>query len=240
MNALGSTPAAHRATRAVESTLASLARALPRGAAASSAALVREEHILSRLAKQFGVAEASLRDRLKALRRSAQAQPSTATRFPTDDIVDSTPTEQRPAPSGWERELIELILAQPESFAELAQAIASEEISCPWTRQVYELAVDLLATDRPVHFETLITTTDDPQIKSLLVDCDEANARRTESDPEQRLRDALAGAKKRRDEARHQSQVATLHQKQLNPEQEEEVLAELFRELKQQQDSLQR
>lgn len=241
MQSLSSTSAPHRTAQAVESILGALARALPRGASASSASLMREQQVLVRIAKQFGVADEALRTRLHALRQSATFGAPRRTAIHDEAVSEDQGTAlDAPVLLGWERELIELILAQPESFLQIATEVAFEEFVSSAARQLFAAAASLSQRDELPTYDHLMLAVDDLRLKSLLVACDEANQQKTDSDPAQRLTDAVAGAQRRRRDARHEQKMAALHQKQLDPEKEEEVLAELFHELKQQQDSQQR
>jgi hypothetical protein len=72
-------------------------------------------------------------------------------------------------------------------------------------------------------FARLMIAVDDEPTKNLLVDCDEAGFRKIHSDLAQRLRDLLAAARRRRQDAGH------------HPEQESRALADLFDDLKRRQ-----
>ena len=77
--------------------------------------------------------------------------------------------------------------------------------------------------------------TDDPDAKSLLVDCDEHGREKLTSDTDQRVRDLLARIAQEKQSARHQSQLAELKQHRLDPQHEQEVLAELFNDFRRRQ-----
>ncbi len=60
----------HRASEAVEQLLATLAQLRPASSGAASPALLREEQMLGRIARQFRLPEEQLRNRMTALRRA--------------------------------------------------------------------------------------------------------------------------------------------------------------------------
>jgi DNA primase len=224
--------ASHRSAQAVEAILATLARALPTAAAASSAALVREQQVLVRVARQFGLGEDTLRTRLKALRRAATAQPrSTATADkPTPQQVS------RPQLSAWEHELVEILICHGEMIDALLEQIhPDEDIESPAARQLYELATELFHNGAPPTFERLMLATEDPTLKNLLVDCDDEGRDKTDSDPRQRVRDLLADRDRRATELRHRTTMAELKTNQLDPEQADRALVALFDDLKRRQ-----
>jgi DNA primase len=223
--------APHASAQAVEAILATLARALPTAAAASSAALVREQQVLVRLARQFGLGEDTLRTRLKALRRAKpQAASASAARGLAPDAPARSPL------SAWDRELIEIVLHQGDAIDELLERIHPEEdIESSLARDIYQLAAEIYHNGQAPNFDRLMLAVDDPALKSLLVDCDEEGRQKTECDPRQRVRDLLADRDRRYTEARHRMTLAELKTNQLDPEQADRALVALFDDLKRRQ-----
>jgi DNA primase len=223
---------AHRSSQAVESILATLARALP-ASAASSAALMREQHVLVRIARQFGVGEDSLRQRLKALRQAAASAERGSRRAPADGASAAAP--EGPPASRRDRELIEIILHHPESLEELLEHIGEADIESPLVRQVFIVVLDLHHAGEAPSFERLMNAVDDERAKYLLVDCDEQGLPKVGCDARQRLRDLIEYFRRRRQDAGHQATLAQLKQNQLDPEQEQLALSALFDDLKRRQ-----
>ncbi len=221
---------AHRSSQAVEAILATLARALP-AAAASSAALMREQQVLVRIARQFGLSEESLRMRLKALRQATASAVRGARRVADDDDH----AKPQAAVSAWERELIEIILHQPESIDDILAHVGEEDVESPLARQLFTLVLEQYHAGATPTFDRLMTAIDDEQAKNLLVDCDEQAFLKSASDARQRLADLLAGLHRRRLDAGHQATLAQFKQNQLDPEQEDRALAALFDDLKRRQ-----
>jgi DNA primase len=220
---------AHRSSQAVESILATLARALP-AARASSAALVREQQVLVRLARQFGHPEDSLRSRLKALRRSMAS--SVGAPRSIDSAGSAPPT---PRASAWDRELIEMVLHQPEALSALVEHVQLDDIDSPSARELFRLAAGLHHAGSPAGFEQLMSLTDDESAKSLLVDCDEHGSLKAASDFRQRLRDLLFRLEHRRQEPRHQNILADFNQRRLDEAAELESLKTLYHDLSRRQ-----
>src|SRR5690606_8783470 len=75
---LGASPGTHQVVQAVEKVLGVLAKAPRDVATADSAAMLREDQMLVRLAQLSGVAEQRLRSRVTALRRAATQPTSNA------------------------------------------------------------------------------------------------------------------------------------------------------------------
>jgi DNA primase len=228
----GMAPAAapHASAQAVEAILATLARALPTAAAASSAALVREQQVLVRLARQFGLAEDTLRTRLKALRSKL-----TSSRVAPNVNRNAEPAAEKPSFSAWERELVEIVLSHGDLMDSLLEELSADELESAAARQLYELAAEMFHDGEAPTFERLMLAVDDPVVKNLLVDCDEQARRKAEVDPRQRIDDLLGDRRRRQEEARHRVMVAELQTNQLDPEQADRTLAALFDDLKRRQ-----
>jgi DNA primase len=223
---------AHRSSQAVEAILATLARALP-AAAASSASLLREQQVLVRVARQFGIGEDSLRTRLKALRTASGA----AVRGSRRDAAPAATDLARPATpaSAWDRELLEIILHHPDSLAAILDHIGEEHVDSPTARALFTHVLELHHNGETPSFARLMNAVDDEHAKNLLVDCDEQGAQKLTADPRQRVSDLLAHISRRRQDAGHRATVAQLKQNQLDPEQEDRALAALFDDLKRRQ-----
>ncbi|MCC6492480.1 MAG: DNA primase [Pirellulales bacterium] len=227
---------AHQVAQAVEAILGTLARALPSAAAANTAALVREQQVLVRVARQFGLGEETLRARLKALRRGATSQVR-STRASSLQLGPDAAQAMAPPikPSAWDRELIEIIIGHSELIETLLEQLSGDDVESPTARQIYALAGEIYHRGEAPTFQRLMLAADDPTLKSLLVDCDEAGGQKTIADPHQRIRDLVADRDRRLEEARHLTTVAELRTNQLDPEQADRALVALFDDLKRRQ-----
>lgn len=232
-NGLASAPGTHRSAQAVEEILSALARALPQQMGATSAAFVREQQVLSRLGREFGVAEEALHKRLSARRREIASRSNTTSS--ARSVNESPRRVQRLALSPWERELLELLLHQPEFLPRLAEVLTPEEIPTDVCRTFYAKALEVMHAGQIPTYEQLMLATDDPEAKNLLVDCDEHGRDKLGSDTDQRVRDLLSRIAQDKETAQHQDRLADLKQKRLDPQHEQEVLTELFNDFRRRQ-----
>lgn len=232
-NGLATAPGTHRSAQAVEEILTALARALPTQEKATSASFVREQQVLGRLGREFGLAEDVLRTRLGARRRELASRERRHTGAKL--ASDAPHSNQRLALTAWERELIELLLHQPEVLPRLAEVLSPEEIPSPVCREFYLQALAAMHAGQIPTFDQLMLSTDDPDAKSLLVDCDEHGHEKFASDTDRRVRDLLAHVTDKQQLARHQSRLADLRQNRLDPQHEQEVLAELYQDFRRRQ-----
>jgi len=233
----GKAPGTHASAQAVEEILGTVARAFPTGSSSSSVALMREQQVMSRLSRQFGIGEETIRTRLTAKRREQVSRSRTAFSNRQDSHSDASAAQrdERFVLTAWEKELLELILHQPEVLPQLMAALPAEEIPNTFCRQMYQRALDLHQAGQVPTFEQLMLTTDDSEEKNLLVECDELGHEKSASDTEQRVKDLLSLIAKQKQEAWRHSQLAELKQNRLDPEHEQEVLNELFNAFKQNQ-----
>ena len=141
----------HRSAQAVEEILGTLARVRLRSGSAASPALVREQQVLARLAREFGLAEEQLRVRLTGLRRDRQRNHPTSRHRAS--AAGTTPVHGhgrwtthgtmaldqslRPTLTVWEQELVELLLSEPQRIDALTSALVSNDMQTDTARHLY-------------------------------------------------------------------------------------------------------
>ncbi len=202
------------ALAAVESVLKALATAST-SAAAPSEGRLREDQVIGRLSRRFGLSREALRTRMAALRTQAGGQ------------------EVRPAPAGlprlsaWDREVIEVLVGVPEGAGLIVREVESAELESTEGRVVLEAARRLHAEGRPVALSGLLLEIADPAVQSLLVAVDESSAGRGAVDGSDRM-DHLRDALRRRSAERQAHRSArTLKTSQLDPGSEAALLEQL-------------
>lgn len=235
----GRQPGTHATAQAVEEILGTVVRAFPTGGSASSVALIREQQLMSRLSRQFGIGEDTIRTRLTAIRReqSSRNRKAFANRQdPGHESVPAAPRAESLTLMAWEKELIELLLHHAEVIPQLATELSPAVVQNSFCRQIYERSLELHQSGSLPTFDQLMLMSNDEAEKNLLVECDELGLEKSSSDTEQRVKDLLALIAKQKHDAWQHSQVAELKQNQLDPEHEQEVLTELFNAFKQKQE----
>ena len=117
-NGLDTLTDTHRASQAAEQLLATLAQIRPHGGGASSQTLLREEQMLSRIARQFHLPEEKLRSRLDcdAPRSARPAPPQSRSTTTAEARLASQPLELADLPA-WDRDVLELVLLDPTLIA---------------------------------------------------------------------------------------------------------------------------
>jgi DNA primase len=231
---LGSRPAMHQINQALEEMLTTLARAPRLQSGTSAQSRLREHQVLARLARQFGVVEEELRLRLGDLRDRAKSARAAAS-----EQVDSTAaaipvvTEL----SVWERELLEIILLEPEGVAAAAEVISPEKLRSPLARAIFARCCQLSQEGITPDFDRLLLEFDEQEIKTLLVDLDEQGRAKTFDDdgnmkpsaePAARLRDLLATVHRGEQQRKSDQQARRLREQDLGAEEELALLEQMI------------
>jgi DNA primase len=205
----------HQAQQATEEVLAVLAQAPRLQSSATGAARVKEDQILHRLSRRFGITEQTLRSRLSELRRSAR------TRLPA---VESKTAESL---SALERALWESLLQVPERFADVAAQIRDEQLQSDVSRIMFRKCQELWKQQIVPTFDRLMLEFDDSQMKNLLVEFDEQGALREGVDPGISLREVLAAFGRQQWRQESLANRAVLEERRLDEAQELELFNEI-------------
>ena len=206
---------------AVESVLKALATASTSSATSPSQSRLREDQVVGRLSRRFGLSREVLRSRVSALR----GQTAAGLRTRGDQGV-ARPAEL-PRLSAWDREVIEVLVGVPEGAGLIVREVESAELESDEGRVVLEAARRLHDDGRPIALSGLLLEITDPALQSLLVAVDESNAGRTTVDGQERM-DHLRDALRRRSAERQAHRSArTLKTSQLDPGSEAALLEQL-------------
>ena len=215
--------ASHEANRALEDVLATMARAPRLRSGAAMETKLREDQFLTRLARQFQAPEEILRGRLLALRRPSSSGPG---RTPLNETSPASPRMTTTDP--WERELIEILLQEPEAASKAAESLVPEQLRDPACRQIFAKCCELsVAGINPV-FDRLLLEFEDPAVKGLLVDMDERGRDRGGSDLAAQLPELLASLRRRAEQHEQLARTTELREKRFDESEEVAILTELL------------
>ncbi len=204
---------------AVESVLAALANVSPRSPASPSQRRLREDQVLGRLSRRFGLGRDVLRSRLLDLRGKA---PSVT----PDDQPSDRPLLPTKLPA-WDREVIEVLVGVPEGAGLIIREIDMSELESGAGRQVLEAARRLHAGGRPVGLSGLPMEIPDPGVQSMLVAVDEAAADRGPRNAEERIHYLQDALRRRSAERQAHASARQLKTSRLDPGSEAELLEQL-------------
>jgi DNA primase len=220
----------HRANTAIEEMLALLAKVPHSGLLSNESFRLRQNQVLPRLARQFSIAEESLRERLSNLRRK-QSQ------FQRRDNSDESPQPQRltrPTDlSPFERELLELIIVAPQIAPIALERVQSGWLESGAAQQMLDAYQEMEFSGQSLEFESVLSALEDPSLKSLLVTLHEqANTKLkyTRDTAENRLRVLTQRMGERQDVQRRQLQMTELEKREFSAEEELVVLHDVIRQ----------
>jgi hypothetical protein len=192
---------------------------------------MRQDQILNRMARQFGIPEPSLRERLTSLRnkqsRFERKEPEAPATAPTKRLL--RPGDLSPL----ERELLELIIVSPLVAPIALERVQPEWLQCEAAKQMLGAYQELEFAGQSLDFDDVLIALEDPSLKSLLVTLHEqANAKLsfTRETAESRLRALTFRMGEQQDVVRRQRQMLELQNNKLSEEDELSVLTDVIRQ----------
>jgi DNA primase len=212
----------HRASQAAEQMLATLASIRPAGGGASSQALLREEQMLSRVARKFHLPEEKLRSRLSALRREAGRRRGAPLPVAANKGSEG-PTLRLADLPAWDRELLELVILDPALLPRLSVAIEPTAITSNAAKRIYAACWRLAEDGWQNDFGRLLAEFDEPEMKNLLVQLDESCATKASADRERWLADLLETQRRRGEQTEQRVDLAVARE---NASEAEQLLAQ--------------
>ena len=212
----------HGAAQAIEKLLSIVAKAPRLTGDTRGDARIQEQKIVQRLAGKFRVDELDLRRRLTALRRRAATRAAgntgRASGTPAggeagiDIPADESIADPQAAIGTWERELLELLIAHPECIELVREQIAPDQLASESCRRIYETCCRSAAVGVVATFDRLMLEFDEPAMKNLLVELDEAGQAKglPSADPALLLNGLVKTFRQRESERQRPAEIATL------------------------------
>jgi DNA primase len=208
------------ALTAVEGVLRVMAAVSPRSPLPPSQRQLREDQLLGRLSRRFGLSREALQGRLAELHR---ARPGSAV-GPAEDQTEAIDAGSLPA---WDRELLEAIVAAPEAVGPLLEQVSPEELETEVGRVVLAAAITLRAAGREPTLASLLLELTDPRLHGLLVQLDETTRAHTHLDQTGRVHHLDAALTRRRADRTARRNLRTLKTSPLQPDDEAAILEQL-------------
>jgi len=204
--------------RAVDAVLGILALVPPD---AGSSAAMKRELVVGRIAQRFGMRIETLWNRLDEVRRSAKERPERTATSEEISVPASAPAEPL------ERELLEVLLADPALVAEAREEVSADEIRHPGLRRLLEGLYDLVEEGEEPGLDALrLRIADRPQLADYALRMQEVG--RLHADRAAWLNQILAAFRQRR--AKH---AARELQGQLSATGDHDAAVDLLRKLQQ-------
>ncbi len=204
---------------AVESVLSALANASPRSPLSPSQRRLREDQVIGRLVRRFGLSRDILRSRVTELRGRQSVHRKTTTTTTPPSIPAKLPA--------WDREVIEVLVCVPEGAGIIIRDVQASELQTGAGRDVLEAARRLHDAERPVDLSGLLMEIPDHQLQSMLVAVDEEAAQRGPVDSTERMAHFLDALRRRSAEREAHASERKIKTSELDDSSEEELLEQL-------------
>ena len=217
---LAGRPGDDAALEAVESVLKPLAAVSPRSPLSPSQRRLREDQVLGRLSRRFGLTHEALRARLLELRSQKPAPAAAAADTP------AVPAAVGKLPA-WDREVLEVLVGVPDSVGLIVREVATAELESQEGRAVLEAARRLHSAGRPVALSGLLLELADPSLQSLLVAVGDATDDRGAIDPAERIHHLEDALRRRSAQRQAQASALALKSSRLDPGSEAALLERL-------------
>jgi DNA primase len=191
----------------------------------------REEKILQRLAAWFRVDETEVRRHLTSLRRRSQVR---ATNFSSaagsEASAGAVKTPEITDPC--QREFLELLLAHPECLPIVRGQLQAEYLGTGTCRHLYETCCTLADEGVDPTFDRLMLQFDEPAMKSLLVELDEAGRSKgtRPEDPQELFNELIKTFHKKETEKQRPAQITALREGGLDENRQIDMLEQILRQ----------
>lgn len=219
----------HRASRAVEEILSTIAKAPRLQSSTTESIRIREQQILGRVARQFRLPEEEVRKRLAELRKGIK--PSRSPEAPTAQPTISQLTTH-------EQELFEILVLHPELVPVAIERIGVEDMSGPLARLLLSTYLELEVAGETLDFPRVLTEVEDAQLKNILVELDERAQRKAalaEESAMARLNGLIRDFAWERAAHASRDKVVALEEQRLNNQEELDLLTELIQQERERQ-----
>jgi len=226
----------HQAQVALDGLLQTIAKAPRLREGTTSETRIRQWAMMARLARMFGINEDVLRGRLTELRdkRTAvgnglRAVPGGATARPRNatEGVPYSVAALEPL-NTWDRELLEILLLEPEAVTAVAEVVRPEQLSGEASRRIFSACCRLAAAGVTPDFHRLLLEFDEPQYKNLLVELDEQGHAKRSLDAAARLHELLEAFRHRDEDRQSRDQARAVEEKRLPADEELAVLQQMI------------
>ena len=236
----------HRANTALEDVLSTMSHVSHSSLLSNEAMRLRQDQLIARLARQFGIEQPEIRIRLESIRkqtveREKQRQELRRTQvlptatgpaiIPTSGTTGQQRNEQVAAPvaasykyaelTPTECELFEIMAMHPELAPMAIERFPVSNLSTSTAKRLFQLVLDLELEGHALDFDSLMSATEDAGLKSVLVSIEDHAARKTPLSlmtADERLHSLCERLSGQDDRAQRRSQIQSLEKKQMDEE----------------------
>ncbi len=248
----------HRANTALEDVLSTMSRVSHSSLLSNEAMRLRQDQLIARLARQFGIEQSEIRLRLESIRkqsaeRDRQRQELRRSQVaPVSENRNASPTTTQRPPQGNEQlvapvvvaykysemtptecELFEIMATHPELAPMAIERFPVANLSTATAKRLFQLVLDLELEGHALDFDSVMSATEDAGLKSVLVSIEEHSARKTPLSmmtADERLHSLCERLSGQDDKAQRRSQIQSLEKKQYDEETSMSVLHDIVQQ----------
>jgi len=136
--------------------------------------VLKMQLMLGRIGKRLGLSDETLKSRVNELR------PKTESRKVDTNIINTTEESRRAKPVPEEKELVEVLLANPDLVFRARQDLSIDDLNHPGLRQIVSILFDLLDEKRTPDLDAVRARMGDSPIGSRLLDLADQGRRNPE------------------------------------------------------------
>ncbi len=234
----------HRANTALESILQTMSKVSHGSLLANEAMRLRQDQLIARLARQFGIEQSEIRLRMDSLRKQSADREQQRNEFRRTQAAqtggdrnasDTSISENQPgfkhssAPeiklykyaelTAMECELFEIMVTHPELAPVAIERFPVASLTSATAKGLFQMFLDLELEGHALDFESLMTAMEDPSLKSVLVSIEDHSARKsplTTMTADERLHSLCDRLSVHDDKSQRRKQIQSLEKKQFD------------------------
>jgi DNA primase len=219
----------HRANLALEDILKTIASGMTHGSV--DGASLRAAQLIARLARQFALDEADVRERFQRLRKGPKPVES-------DEPPRAERSHKLAELSPFETELLEILCLHPELAPTALADVADDDLASPTARELFATYRRLEEGGSSLEFNTVLAEVEAPQLKHVLVELDdlahEKSPKAILGGPD-RLRSVIRKIHQQHELRELRQTEAALEQRTFNEQEELSVLSQMIAAKRRQQ-----
>lgn len=234
----------HRANTAIEDVLETMSRVSHSSLLSNEAMRLRQDQLIARLGRQFGIEQAEIRLRLESIRRQStirDRQRQELRRSQANLVLDSSANqpqsisesrnrfEQKVAPESnvykysdltpTECELFEIMVMHPDLAPVAIERFPVANLGTGTAKGLFQAYLDLELEGHALDFSSLMSAMEEPSLKSVLVSIEEHSARKgplSMMTADERLHSLCERLSGQDDKTQRRIQIQSLEKKQFD------------------------
>ena len=223
----------HRANLALEDILTTIAKGT--GESVVDAAGLRAKQLIARLAREFALGEADVRERFNQLRRGKG--PGLGARV-EDTMLNPSPGPSLQPLSASEAELLEILVLHPELAPTALTDVADDDLTSATARELFQTYRRREEGGHSLDFNSVLAEIEDAQLKHVLVELDDLAHDKSPKailDGPTRLRSVIRQFHQRHEQRELRQTEAALEQRTFDEQEELSVLQSMIAAKRRQQ-----